>query len=239
MKKLKTKYQRVADIEIAYTECGKGPVLLLLHGNSENKSIFGKYQAEYFSDYHTYALDSRGHGESVSTDSRYTIKQYSADVIGFCKALGIDKAAVIGYSDGGNIALSLAIAAPETFGKVIAVSPNYLVSGTVDKWLSLFKKTYAAMALLDKIGIDMKKPMMRFELMLNDTGITEEDLRQIKTKVGILYAERDMIKEDHIAEIHRNIPDSKLIKVSGCNHMSILKKEEAIKEMRGYLESHK
>jgi pimeloyl-ACP methyl ester carboxylesterase len=109
MKKLETKYQKLRDIEVAFTEYGEGPALILLHGNSESKRIFHDYQTRRFAAYHTYALDSRGHGESISEDASYSIEQYSEDVIAFCRARGIAKAKVIGYSDGGNIALFLAL----------------------------------------------------------------------------------------------------------------------------------
>lgn len=230
MRKLETKFQKLSDIEIAYTECGEGPALILLHGNSENKRVFQEYQTRHFAAYHAYALDSRGHGESISEDASYSIEQYSEDVIAFCKARGIAKARVIGYSDGGNIALFLALKAPELFDRLVAVSPNYLASGTVDGWLNLFRAFHRLFLVLG-----MRKSAMRFELMLNDIGLTREDLASIRTEVAVLYAEDDMIKEEHILDIAHSIPGSVLRKIDGCSHLSILKKAAAIDFMKDYL----
>jgi len=230
MKKLETEYQKLSDIEIAFTEYGEGPVLLLLHGNSESKRIFYDYQTRHFAGYHTYALDSRGHGESVSEDASYSIERYSEDVIAFCRARGIAKARVIGYSDGGNIVLFLALKAPELFDKLVAVSPNYLASGTVEGWLKLVKAFHGAFRALG-----MRKSAMRFELMLNDIGLSREDLRAIRTGVAVMYAGDDMIKEEHILDIALSIPGSGLRKIEGCSHLSILKKAEAIDFMKEYL----
>lgn len=230
MEKLETRYQKLGDIDIAFRECGEGPVLLLLHGNSESKRIFSEYQTRRFAAYHTYALDSRGHGESVSEDASYSIEQYSDDVIAFCRARGITKARVIGYSDGGNIALYLALKAPELFDKLVAVSPNYLASGTVDGWLRLFKAFHGVFRALG-----MRKSAMRFELMLKDIGLSREDLRAIRTGVAVMYAEHDMIEEEHILDIAQSIPASVLRKIEGCSHLSILKRAATIEFMRDYL----
>lgn len=230
MGKLKTQFQKLADIDIAYTECGEGPVLILLHGNSESKRIFYEYQTRHFAAYHTYALDSRGHGESVSEDASYSIEQYSEDVIAFCKARGIAKAKVIGYSDGGNIALYLALKAPELFDRLAAVSPNYLASGTIEGWLKLIKAFHGVFRALG-----MRKSAMRFELMLNDIGLAREDLRAIRTGVAIMYASDDMIKEEHILDIAGSIPGSVLRKIDGCSHLSILKQTATIDFMKEYL----
>jgi len=236
MNKLETKYLKLDDIEIAYTEYGDGPVLFLLHGNSESKKIFYKYQIDYFKNYHTYALDSRGHGESKSIDSSYSIEQYSSDVIKFCKSKEIQSAYVIGYSDGGNISLFLGKIEPNLFRKIIAISPNYLVSGTVEKWLKVFKVFYRLFSFMTKIGIDMKKSMLRFNLMLTDIGLSKEDLNNIKGNIELLYAENDMIKEEHILDIHNNVPRSIVKKIDNCSHVTIIKNARAIREMKRYLE---
>ena len=139
MSKWVTEYVQLPDVRIAYRQSGRGPALLLLHGNSASKSMFAKYQQVHFPMFHTFSIDSRGHGDTVSEDEAYTIGQYADDAIAFCGALGISKASVIGYSDGGNIALHLAQKAPETFPKLVAISPNTLASGTTEGALRLFR----------------------------------------------------------------------------------------------------
>lgn len=235
MNKLPTEFIELPDIHIAYTQYGSGQALLLLHGNSENKGIFKEYQTKHFSMFHAIALDSRGHGESKSTDEEYTINQYSDDVINFCKAKGIDEAYVIGYSDGGNIALFLAKKAPELFTRLIAISPNYLVSGTTDDGLRLIKRLYKIMRFLGGIGFNFKKSLMRFNLMLTDIGITDAELKSIRTDVKIIYAEHDMIKETHLQQLVELIPNATMDKVKDCNHMTVLHKPQAIDIIKNYL----
>ncbi|MDR1022258.1 MAG: alpha/beta hydrolase [Prevotellaceae bacterium] len=228
---MKTKYLQLDDIKIAYSEHGSGKNLLLLHGNSENKGIFREHQLKHFKHFHTYALDSRGHGQSISCDSEYSINQFSDDVVNFCKKLGISKAYVVGFSDGGNICLFLAKKHPEIFERIVALSPNYLVSGTTDEALRQLNRMYKIFLLLKKLRLPVKKHIMRWKLMLNDIGITDDELKSIRANICILYAENDMIKEDHMLKISQLISGCKVKKISGCNHFNIYKKEKTVKEI--------
>lgn len=235
MNKLKTEYLKLDDIDVAFVQHGNGQDLLLLHGNSGSKEFYKQYQLEHFSQFHTLALDSRGHGQSRSKDTVLSYEQQSMDVLNFCKAKGIAQAKVIGYSDGGNLSLWLAVKAPEIFTKVVAISPNTLATGNAEWAINAIQKAIKGMKLLRKFGFPNKKPLMRFELMLTDTGITDLDLQDIKTNVMILYAEKDMITEEHILHVVSQIPDGKVIKIDNCTHMTIPFREETIKAMQGFL----
>jgi pimeloyl-ACP methyl ester carboxylesterase len=235
MTKLPTEFADLGDIQLAYCQHGSGPHLLLIHGNSESKTIFSKYQTNFFAAMHSWALDSRCHGESRSKDENLTIEQISKDILRFCRAKGITTASVIGYSDGGNIALFLAKKAPQLFPKVIAVSPNTLVSGTTDDSLRLIRNVMSVLKFLEKIGCNVKKRIMVIDLMLRDIGLSFADLKTIRTSVKILYAEKDMIKEEHIQEIAAAIPGCTLDKVMGVTHMSIIHDPLAIGIMQDFL----
>lgn len=237
MNVLPTEYEKLNDIHIAFCQHGSGPDLLLLHGNSLSNRIFRQYQLKHFSMFHTYALDSRGHGQSLSNDDELTIDQISRDVILFCQARGISQAFVIGYSDGGNIALHLAHKAPQLFPRIVAVSPNTLVSGTQEETLNTIRGMHSFMGFLHRLGFNMKKHILRFGLMLKDIDLSDEDLKTIHTRVKILYAEKDMVKEEHILHIAGLIPDAEVEKIPGRTHISIINDQRAIDSMRKFLMS--
>ena len=235
MTPLPTQYQELPDIRVAYCEHGAGPTLIFLHGNSESKKIFAHYQTEHFADYHTIALDSRGHGQSRSVDHELTIPQLANDVINFCIAKGIQRTHLVGYSDGGNIALLLAKNAPHLFDKIVAIAPNYLVSGTEEKTLRTFTRLYKLWKFLRRLGLPAQKIIMRFDLMMNDIGITADELRSINTGMKILYAEKEMIKPEHIREIAELVPNTELEMIPGCTHMNILRQPATAAAIRQYL----
>ena len=234
MGKLSTAYVDLKDVKLAYREYGNGPAVILLHGNSENKKIFEKYQLIYFSEYNTIAVDSRGHGQSISNDSEYSIKQNADDIVRLCQAKGIKKSYVIGYSDGANIALILAFIAPHIFKKVLAISPNYLVSGIKEGYLWLTKGMVKILECLGQCGFQTQKAKMRFMLLLKDIGITDAELSSIQTSLKVLYAEKDTIKEEHIKHIRCLVPHSTTKMIKKCNHMTILNKVETIDAIKEY-----
>lgn len=235
MPHMPTEFVDLPGIRLAYCQHGSGPDLLLLHGNSESKRIFESYQREHFNGFRTHALDTRGHGESRSKDEMLTFDQISDDVIAYCQAKGIEQAFVIGYSDGGNTALMLAHKDPARFPRLVAISPNYLVSGTNDGTLGEIQRLYNLIKFLERVGLPMHVHLVRFALMLRDMGISEAALQGIRSEMLILYAEQDMIKEEHLQQLAGLIPGAQLRKIMGCTHMSIYKHPEAIRAMQDYL----
>ncbi|MDR1791904.1 MAG: alpha/beta hydrolase [Bacteroidales bacterium] len=224
-------------ITLSYSENGNpdAPTLLLLHGNSENKELFVDYQQKFFADFHTFAIDSRGHGKSISKDNSLIINQMSDDIIAFCRKNNIDKTHLIGYSDGGNIALVAAKKCPTLFEKIIAISPNYLVKGFKCKELIILQLQNILCHFRQLLGAKMQKNIQYLQLMLNDIGIQPADLKEITTQFCILYAQNDVIKESHIKEIAHLLLHSQLHKISLCNHYDILYKKEAIEIMQQFL----
>jgi len=78
---------------------------------------------------------------------------------------------------------------------------------------------------------------MLLELMFNDIGLTDNDLRGINTRMLILYAQHDVIKEEHFRRMAALIPNVELLKISGCSHFSILQDMEAIAAMQNFFNS--
>lgn len=235
MPKLTTEYLDLKDIKIAFKQYGEGITLLLLHGNSGSKENFSKYQKDYFNMYHSIALDSRGHGQSSSNDRKLSIEQFSNDVISFCEKKEIKSAYVIGYSDGGNISLFLGSKAPHIFKKIIAISPNYLSSGLEKFTLRIAKILKRLLIILGYTGINTLNFIMKLDLILKDIGISEDKLKGIQTEMKILYAEKDLIKREHIEKLVELIPGCSSQMIKSSNHLTILNNKEAIKCISKYL----
>ena len=159
----------------------------------------------------------------------------SLDVVNFCKVRGIDRASVIGYSDGGILALWLAVKEPELFGKIASISPNTLAEGTTDRVLALIQRMINRQEWLARFILPMKKQVLRFKLLLTDSGISNQDLERIQSRVLVVYAERDMVKEEHILDIAARIPGAQVIKVMNCNHLNIPYRLETITALKEFI----
>jgi pimeloyl-ACP methyl ester carboxylesterase len=143
----------------------------------------------------------------------------------------------MGFSDGGNICLFLAQKNPEMFEKILALSPKYTANGSSDSTVYFFNIMYKIILFLNRIHFLSEKNVKIWELMLNDIGITEEELGAINANIFILYAENDMIREEHILQISRLIKDCKTKKIKHSHHLNLYKKNETIKEILKFLSS--
>ena len=130
------------DIQLHYTKTGSGFPLILLHGNGESKEYF-EYQIPYFAkDYRVIALDTRGHGGTPKGRSPVKLWQFAEDLKDFMEEKGIEKANLLGFSDGGNIAILFALKYPEKVEKLILNGANIFPEGMAEPGYSQILAAY-------------------------------------------------------------------------------------------------
>ena len=117
------------DIRLNSLERGADTPLILLHGNGESLEYF-RSQIDFFSArYRVIALDTRGHGGSPRGEAPFTIAQFAEDLLSFMDSLHLSSAHILGFSDGGNIALCFALKHPERVRRLILNGANLDPSG--------------------------------------------------------------------------------------------------------------
>ena len=170
------------NIKLHYTDRGIGDVLILLHGNSEENGIF-VHQIEYFSKkYRVVAIDTRGHGKSPRGTKPFTIRQFAEDLHEFMDEHEIKKAHILGFSDGGNIALIFAIRYPEYVDRLILNGANLFEAGIVDEAQIAIRKDYKEALEKAKTDKKMIKEVEMLGLMVNDPNIDPEELKDVKQR---------------------------------------------------------
>ena len=112
------------DIKLFYTKQGNGPSLLLLHGNGEDGTYFVHQIKEFSRDFTVCAIDTRGHGKSPRGTAPFTISQFADDLLAFMDQQGLTQADILGFSDGGNIALTFALRHPDRVRRLILNGAN-------------------------------------------------------------------------------------------------------------------
>lgn len=203
------------NIQLHYIVRGQGDPLILLHGNGENSEYF-IHQMEYFSRFRrVIAIDTRGHGKSPRGEAPFTIRQFAEDLKRFMDNHAIPPADILGFSDGGNIAMVFAMKYPERVNRLILNGANLKASGV--KFLVQFpiEIGYRIASLFAKKSPDAKKNAEMLGLMVNDPNIAPEELFAIKCPVLVIAGDRDMIKESHTRLIAKSLPDSRLVFISG------------------------
>jgi pimeloyl-ACP methyl ester carboxylesterase len=208
-----------------YEEYGRGPALLLIHGNGG--SIHGmRCQIGYFSRrYHVIAADSRSHGKSDDGDGPLTYEQMTDDLARLLQQLKVESVDIIGQSDGGILALMLAIRHPSEVNKLVASSPNLRPDSTaLADWVFPIMKADLAQANAMIAKGDHSQNWKRVkrwnELMLNQPHIATADLHKIQTPALIIGGDDDVITLEHLIEVYRNIPKAQLAILPGGTHFN-------------------
>ena len=203
------------DIKLNYTEKGRGETLILLHGNGENYSYF-ENQIDFFAErYRVIALDTRGHGESPRGNVPFTIRQFAEDLYEFMREKQIEKAHILGFSDGGNIALCFALKYPEKVDRLILNGANLDGNGVKPTVQLPIILGYHIARLFSKRSEDAKKNSEMLGLMVNDPKIKKEELHRLKMKTLVIAGNKDMIKTSHTKLIAENIKGSELVIMEG------------------------
>ena len=112
------------DIELHYVEAGEGFPLVLLHGNGEDHSYFEHQMGPFSRSYRVIAPDTRGHGKSPRGEAPFTLEQFAEDLKEFLDGLGISRCHLLGFSDGGNIALIFALKYPQYIENLVVDGAN-------------------------------------------------------------------------------------------------------------------
>lgn len=115
------KYVEINGINMYYIEKGEGYPLILLHGGISTAESNWKNQIDFFSKYcRVIATDSRGHGKTNNPSGEFSYRLMADDMATFIKKLKIKKPLILGWSDGGQIALEIGIRHPNLTRALIA-----------------------------------------------------------------------------------------------------------------------
>lgn len=202
-------------ISLYWEERGTGEPLVLLHGNGEDHTVF-KRQMDYFSQkYRVIAVDTRGHGRSPRGTAPFTFETFARDLRDFLEEHGLKKVHLLGFSDGGNLALTFALRWPEYLLSLIVDGANLDPSGL--KW------SFQLPVLLDYCAAKVKVPFLpqlrpKLELLtliVEEPDIKSESLAAIRVPTLVMAGTDDIIRDCHTRLIHRSIPGSRLAIVEG------------------------
>lgn len=216
----------MSDIQLHYLEQGEGQPLILLHGNGESSDYFVHQIAHFSSNYHVVAIDTRGHGQSPRGDKPFTINQFAEDLHDFMDEKGIAKASLLGFSDGGNIALEFALKYPERIDKMIVDGANLFPKGVKPLYQWPVEIGYRIAKLFSKKSEKALRNTEMLGLMVNEPHIAPSELAAITLPVLVVAGTKDMIKDSHTRLIYKSLPNAQLAIIEG-DHFVANKSPEA------------
>lgn len=224
-------------INIHYDEAGVGSPLVLIHGLSDNSSVWANIIPKMSTQYHIIALDLRGHGESEKPNMRYTIQLFSEDVLCCLQKLRIPNAHILGLSLGAAVAQQLTLDHPERIRSLILLSPfshansqlrnhlellrERLSSGGMPAFLDAVIKLVVSPEFISANANEITEMKMECSRINSPTAIThaidacinfnvKNRISKISKPTLIISGRQDILSPIHLAEqIHLSIKNSK------------------------------
>lgn len=199
---------------IFYAVRGNGSTLLLLHGGGDSGEHSFEHQFEDFSRHHRIlAPDQVGQGRTPDVPGALSYTSMMEDTAGLLQHLKLKHVDVVGFSDGGVLALMLALRHPELVRRVVISGVNIAPDGLNPEDLEELRAS------------DAPKPKTIDEKLVHlwltsptKTELSLALLGRIAQPVLVISGDRDAITLEHTLKIYRALPDAELCVLPGTDH---------------------
>lgn len=229
----KTGYATVNGLRMYYEEHGNGPPLVLLHGGGSTvQTSFGAIIPTLARAHHLIAPEQQAHGHSGDRDRPLSFEQMADDTAALLAELGVAQADVLGFSNGGVVAIELALRHPRLVRRLILCSSFYAHAGMPPQfWQGFSHATMADMprplrAALVASAPDPAEVPARFAkmvaLMQAFQDIPDSSLRAIAARTLVMVGDRDVMSVEHDARLARLLPHGELAVMPGSGHGTYL-----------------
>lgn len=205
---------QLSEVKMHYAVYGdEGYPLILIHGNGGDKNSLAEAASYLANDYKVYVPESRCHGKS-SDPGEISYDLMAKDIKEFCEALGIEKPYIMGHSDGGINALTLAYTYPDLPGAIISCGANS-VPGEFKPYFTIGVKV-----------MNLFKPDKLNDMMLTLPQMNAELLGKIICPTYIVAGENDIMwLRDTVFLYESTQPYSKVAIIKGANHSSYISQD--------------
>lgn len=223
------------EIKLSFTEAGSGAPLILLHGNGEDGTYFDPHIPALARHFRVIALDTRGHGKSLRGSAPFTIGQFARDLGDFMDAQGIERASLLGFSDGGNIALTFALEHPKRVDRLILNGANLDPSGVKRSVQIPIVLGYGLTAVLARFSPEAARRAELLRLMVREPHIRPSELGRITAPTLVIAGTHDMIREKHTRLIARSLPNALLEIIPGDHFVARTHPEDFRRAVEAFL----
>lgn len=229
----KSDYATVNGLRMYYEERGSGPPLVLLHGGGSTvQTSFGAIIPILARTHHVIAPEQQTYGHSGDRPGPLTFEQMADDTAALLAQLGVAEADVLGFSNGGVVALQLAMRHPKVVRRLIVCSAYYARSGMPPQfWKGFDHASMADMppplrAAFTASAPDPAELPTRFSkqivLMKTFRDIPRASLHEIVAPSLVMVGDHDVMSVEHSAQLSRLLPHAELAVMPGSIHGTYL-----------------
>jgi pimeloyl-ACP methyl ester carboxylesterase len=217
------------------------PLLLLHGGGSTIETSFARLLPLLSKGRPVIAFEQQGHGRTADVDRPFSFDQSAADAVALLRYLEVPKVDLFGYSNGGHIALQIALDHRETVRKLILESMMYSREGAAPQfWEGIdhaklqdmpqelreaYQKTAPHPEHLQTFFDKSVQRMRGFE------GWTQAQIRSVKAPTLLLLGDRDVVTVAHAAQMQQLLPDGQLAVLPAADHSEIILRSRQVAEL--------
>lgn len=241
----KSGYVSVNGLNMYYEIHGEGYPLVLLHGAfSGIGTSFGKILPGLAEKRQVIAFELQGHGRTADIDRPLTVEGMADDVAAALSEFGVAQADILGYSNGGSVALHFVTRHPQMVRKLVLMSIGYKLSGVHPGLMegmgqmkpemmygSPFHEEYMRISPRPEDFNRLFEKKTQMDRQLKD--FSEQQIRAIKAPALIIIGDSDLIRPEHAVEMFRlfgggvfgdmppGLPNSQLAILPGTSHVGV------------------
>ena len=230
-------YVELPGVKTWYEVEGEGDPVVLLHGGMLTNETWGMQRPALAEKYRVFLPERRAHGHTPDVDGPISYQDMAQDTVDFIETVVGGPAHLVGFSDGGILALLVAILRPDLVRKLVPVGANFLPAEEIS----------AAPGMLDRLtpdepGLAMLRAMyeaaspdgpghwpvvvekLRALYTSSEPNISLEDLGRISAPTLVLASDDDQMTLEHTIALYRAVPNAQLAVVPGTSHALLMEK---------------
>ena len=210
----------------------QGEAMVLLHGGLSKTASWDYLMVPALEDeFHVFAYDRTAHGFTGDQTGSLHFEFQAKEAIAYLEDVVKEPAHLIGYSDGGIIALMVAIARPELVKSIVAIGANFHYSAPLSDFAEA-KVSEEDQAEYNLISPDAPHTLLEKTIRMNQIWKTEpdialSDIATIQCPVLVLAGDDDVIKHEHTIALYEALPLGQLAIIPGTSH-GVVKEKPAL-----------
>lgn len=209
-----------------------GEAVVLLHGGLSKTSAWDYLMVPPLEDqFHVFAYDRVGHGFTADQPGSLHFEFQCQEAIAYLEDVVKEPAHLIGYSDGGIIALMVAIKRPELVKSIVAIGANYHYSAPLSDFdeANVSEEDQAEYNLIspDAPHTLLEKIKRMNEIWKTEPDISLSEIASIQCPVLVMAGDDDVIAHDHTISLYEALPLGQLAIIPGTSH-SLIKEKPAL-----------
>ncbi|MBY8882693.1 alpha/beta fold hydrolase [Actinacidiphila acidipaludis] len=225
------------------TDGTSGEPLLLLHGGFCTNDTWGAQRADLAAAYRVFLPERRAHGHTPDVEGPLTYQAMAEDTVAFLERVVGEPAHLVGWSDGGIVALLVAAARPDLVRKAVVIGatfrpaaecwaePGMLDAMTPDSAdLAFFREMYEAVTP-DGAGHWPAAAAKTLDMWRGQPTLTAEDLAAVRAPTLVMVGDDDMMTLEHTSALYRSLADARLAVVPGASHLVPLEQPGSVNRM--------